>query len=121
LETSIVSGPSTYAKYAVKDFISSFFPRESTIIDHIIVSNPQHFNVSSTLLATGRIFVLFANTDVAATIYTSAHNVGVLGSPYFWLSNTDAWQGTQLVEASVLEAMKVQQCFYHLRSRATCL
>ena len=112
----VVSGPSNYAQYAAQDFISSCLPREIAIIDHIVVSNPQHFNVSSTVLATGRILVLFANTDVAATIYTSAHNVGVLGSPYFWLSNSDAWLGTQLVEASVLEAMKLQQCFHHLRS-----
>ena len=112
----VVGGPSTFARTAAKDFIFSCLSRGITVLDFIIASNPQQFNVSSTLLATGRIFVLFANSDVAAVIFTRAHSIGLLSSPYFWLSNSDAWKDPK-VAAPVLKAMQVHRsCYVFLNS-----
>jgi hypothetical protein len=74
---------SAFAHTAAKDFIFCCLSRGITVIDFIIASDPQQFNVPSTVLVTGRIFVLFSNSDVASAIFTRAHRIGLLSSPYF--------------------------------------
>lgn len=103
----VINGPSTYAHFAAQDFIAACLARDITVLEPIVVNDPQQFNVSTSVLATGRIFVLFAKNEAAAAIYTRAHNVGLLSSQYFWLSNTDAWLQTQNVALPVLRAMQV--------------